>query len=77
MNSNQILLIFCLASFYNLFRSFINNGGMNFPLLKILSELIMLLFFMILFIYKNDLFKIIRIDKFQKKIDDYYKKTNS
>lgn len=76
MNSNQIMLIFSLLIFYNLFNLFVETGGMKYPLLKILSQLILLLFFMLLFIFKNDILKVFLIDKYQKKIDDYYKKLN-
>ena len=74
MNSNQFLLVVFFIMFYFLFNLFVDNSGMKYPLLKILSQLIMLLFLMILFSFKTDFLKLIQIDKFQKKIDDYYKK---
>ena len=77
MNTNQFWLIVFFIMFYYLFNLFVDNGGMKYPLLKILSQLIMLLFLMILFSYKTDFLKLIQIDKFQKKIDDYYKKLNN
>ena len=77
MNSNQFLLIVFLILFNYLFNLFVDNGGMKYPFLKILNQLIMLFFLMILFSFKTDFLKLIQIDKFQKKIDDYYKKLNN
>ena len=56
-----ILAFFCLLSqFYCL-------GGLDFPLLKIIIDLIIILFLMIIFGKKK------KISYFQKKIDEYFK----
>ena len=56
----QIILIFGIIFLYNLSYMFLEQGGMQYPLLKIIFEMILILFIKL-------------IDEKQKKIDDYYK----
>ena len=79
MKSMQIFLLICLMSIFGLMNEFFDLGGMNFKLLKIIVELIMILFIMIMVKYKDELLQIIKYDKNQKQIDHYFqkeKKTN-
>ena len=53
---------------------FVEQGGMQYPLLKIIFEMILILFIMILYRYKKEIAGLLKlIDEKQKKIDDYYK----
>ena len=54
--------------FLYLLNHFSSLGGDKFPLLRIIVDLILVLFFMII------IGKIRRMKKVQKKIDDYFKK---
>ena len=73
MNIMNALVLIGILMFYNLLSDFISLGGMTYPLLKLLMELIILLFLMILLKFKKNVLEIIYYDKFQKKIEDYYK----
>ena len=79
MKLMQIFLLICLMSIFGLMNEFFDLGGMNFKLLKIIVELLMILFIMIMVEYKDELLQIIKYDKNQKQIDQYFqkeKKTN-
>ena len=79
MKLMQIFLLICLMSIFGLMNEFFDLGGMNFKLLKIIVELLMILFIMIMVKYKDELLQMIKYDKNQKQIDQYFqkeKKTN-
>ena len=70
----QIILIFGIIFLYNLIYMFLEQGGMQYPLLKILFEMILIVFLMVLYRYKKEIAGLLKlIDEKQKKIDDYYK----
>ena len=75
-----IILSICLLSFLGLMIEFYDLGGMNYKLLKIIAELLIILFIMIIMKYKDELIQMTKYDKYQKKLDDYFlpkeKKTN-
>ena len=70
------ILIVAILEFYCLMKEFIDNGGMNFKLLKIIMQLIILLFALILLNYRTDFIKYLKEDSFQRKIEHYFKKEN-
>ena len=70
----QIFLLICLMSIFGLMNEFFDLGGMNFKLLKIIVELIMILFIMIMVKYKDELLQIIKYDKNQKQMEHYFQK---
>ena len=74
MNFDEIILIVCILVFYHLSREFIELGGMNFNLLKKIMELIILLFLMILFKYKEEIKRAIKYDKCQRKLEEFLKR---
>ena len=74
MKLMEIFLLICLMSIFGLMNEFFDLGGMNFKLLKIIVELIMILFIMIMVKYKDELLQIIKYDKNQKQIDHYFQK---
>ena len=69
MNINEIFVVICILLFYHLFNEFKDSGGMNFNLLKLIVEMIILLFKMILFKYKEEIKEVIHFDKCQQKLD--------
>ena len=71
MNINEIFIVVCILLFYHLFNEFKNSGGMNFDLLKLIMEMIILLFMMILMKYKVEIKGEIHYDKFQQKLDEF------
>ena len=74
MKLNNIVLIISIVSFYYLLNQFLDLGGLNHQLLKILLELIVVLFIMILLKYQMEIKDITDFDKKQKKIMDFFKK---
>ena len=70
---HSILLILILL-FYSRFNAFTEIGGFDFPLLRILMELILIIFLLILIKYKEELKEITKFEKFQKKIEYYFHK---
>ena len=70
------ILLVAIFEFYCLIKEFIDNGGMNFKLLKIIMQMIMLLFALILLNYRKDLIKYLKEDSLQRKIEYYFKKEN-
>ena len=74
MKFNQIFLLFCVLYFYHLSNEFANLGEMNYQLLKMIIELIFLLFVMILYKYKEEIKKAIYFEKCQRKIDEFLSK---
>ena len=71
MNINEIFVAVCILLFYHLFNEFKNSGGMNFNLLKLIMEMIILLFMMILMKYKEEIKEVIHYDKCHQKLDDF------
>ena len=70
----QIILILGIIFLYNLIYMFIELGGMQYPLLKIIFEMLLILSIMILYRYKKEIIGLFNlIDGKQKKIEDYYK----
>ena len=70
----QIILIFGIIFLYNLIYMLVEQGGMQYPLLKILFEMSLIVFLMVLYRYKKEIAGLLKlIDEKQKKIDDYYK----
>ncbi len=74
MKFNEIFIIISILCFYHLTNEFIEAGGMDYNLLKIIMELIILLFIMILYKYKEEIKRALYFDKCQKKIDDFFSK---
>ena len=74
MNFNEIFIVVCILIFYHLLREFSDLGGMNFSLLKKLIELIILLFIMVLYKYKEEIKTLIYYDKCQRKLEEFLKK---
>ena len=70
MNINEIFIIECILLFYHLFNKFKNSGGMNFNHLKLIIEMIILLFMMILMKYREEIKEMIHYDKCQQKLDE-------
>ena len=68
MNSQSIAFLLLMLFIY-LLGDFLNLKGMEYPLLKILMELIGITLLLILVLHKREL-----IDQNQKKIEDYFKK---
>ena len=75
MKFNEIVLVICILTFYHLANQFVEEGGMAHNLLKILMELIILLFIMILFKYQEEIKKVIYFDRCQKKLMNSLLKT--
>ena len=67
MKPKNILLILCVILFYHLFSKFLELGGWNHSLLKIMMELILIVFFMILLKYKKEIMEISDYEFNQKK----------
>ena len=74
MKLENIFLIISIALFYYLINKFLELGGWNHQLLKILVQLILVLFWMLLMKYKNEIKEITEYDKYQKKIYDFFQK---
>ena len=72
----HIFLFSSFVIFYYLFNEFLDLGGMNFRLLKVLMELILLLFILILIKYKKDLNEMTNFDKYQITLDNFFHKKN-
>ena len=70
------ILLVAIFEFYCLIKEFIDKGGMNFKLLKIIMQMIMLLFALILLNYRKDLIKYLKEDYLQRQIEHYFKKEN-
>ena len=68
MNSQIIVSILIVLFLYNI-GDFYKEKGMDYPLLKILFQLILIIFLIVFFFHKKEL-----IDENQKKIEDYFKK---
>ena len=74
MKYYHIILIILILLFYSRFNEFTYIGGFDFPLLKILMELILIVFLLILIKYKEELKEMTKFEKFQRKIEDYFHK---
>ena len=74
MKFNEIFIITSILCFYHLLNEFIEAGGIDYNLLKIIMELIILLFIMIFYKYKKEIQRAGYFDKCQKKIDDFFSK---
>ena len=74
MKPNNILLIISIVSFYYLLNKFLELDGLKHQLLKILLELILVLFLMILLKYQDEIKEITEFEKNQKKICDFFKR---
>ena len=74
MKFNQIFLVISILAFYHLANHFVELGRMNHELLKLLMELVLLLFIMILFKYQDEIKKVIYFDTCQRKIDEFLTK---
>ena len=68
MNSQNIVFLLLMLFIY-LLAYFLNLKGMEYPLLKILVELIGITLLLIVVLHKREL-----IDQNQKKIEGYFKK---
>lgn len=73
MKMSNIILIISIISFYYLLNQFLDLGGLNHRLLKILLELVLVLFVMILMKYEGEIKEITNWDHKQKKIVDFFK----
>ena len=67
----------CILCFYHLTSQFMSLGGMDFNLLKIIMELIILLFIMIIFKYKEEIKSAIHFDTCQKRSKISFLKTGN
>ena len=76
MKNFHIIISFLIILFYLRFNTFIDLKGMDYPLLRVLLELILITFLLVAFKYKEELKEMTQFDKFQKKIEDYFNKTN-
>lgn len=74
MKYYHIILLILILLFYSRFNEFIDVGGFDFPLLRILMELILIVFLLVLIKYKEELKEITKFEKFQRKIEDYFHK---
>ena len=74
MKLNNILLVVSVVSFYYLLNKFLELDGLKHQLLKILLELILVLFLMILLKYQEEIKEITQYEKNQKKICDFFKR---
>lgn len=74
MKKSNIILIISIISFYYLINQFLDLGGLNHRLLKILLELIVVLFVMIMVKYQDQMKEITDWDSNQKKIVDFFKR---
>ena len=74
MKITNVIFIISLCSFYYLLNQFLELGGLSHRLLKILFELLIVLFIMIILKYQNEIKEISDWDKNQKKILDYFTK---
>ena len=70
------ILIIGIIEFYCLVQEFIDNGGMNFKLLKIIMESVILLFILILINYRKEFIDFFKEDPMQKKIEHYFGKNH-
>ena len=77
MKLNNILLVVSVVSFYYLLNKFLELDGLKHQLLKILLELILVLFLMILLKYQEEIKEITEYEKNQKKICDFFKKNGN
>ena len=68
----QIVIIISALIFLFLILDFQEIGGMNFPLLKILLEMILLLYLLVLYLHKDLLMEKPMHDKEQTYIEDYF-----
>ena len=59
--------VLSMIEFYFLVQEFIDNGGMNFKLLKIIMETNILLFILILLNYRKDIMEFFKEDPLEKK----------
>ena len=76
MNNYHIIISFLIILFYWRCNTFIDLKGMDYPLLRVLLELILITFLLVAFKYKEELKEMTQFDKFQKKIEDYFNKTD-
>ena len=76
MKNFHIIISFLIILFYLRFNTFIDLKGMDYPLLRVLLELILITFLLVAFKYKEELKEMTQFDKFQKKIEDYFNKTD-
>ena len=74
MKINNIILIISIISFYYLINQFLALGGLNHRLLKILLELVLVLFVMILVKYQVEMKEVTDWDSNQKKNFNFIKK---
>ena len=74
MKKSNIILIISIISFYYLINQFLDLGGLKHRLLKILLELIVVLFVMIMVKYQDQMKEITDWDSNQKKIVDFFKR---
>ena len=74
MELSKIAVIICALYFLSLLCEFFELGGTNFKLLKLLMQMCLILFFLVIWKYKDELLS----DKYQRKIEQYfYKKTKN
>jgi len=74
MKYNEIFIAIYVLAFYHLANEFIDFSGMKFKLLKLIMEIIMLLFIMILYKYKKEIKNVIYFDTWRRKFDEYITK---
>ena len=76
MKNNHIIISFLIILFYWICNTFIDLKGMDYPLLRVLLELILITFLLVALKYKEELKEMTQFDKFQTKIEDYFNKTD-
>ena len=73
MEFSKIFSFICILYFVSVLGEFLESGGMKFKLLKLIMEMIISLFLLIAWKYKDDFVS----EKYQKKLEEYfYKKTD-
>ena len=70
MELSKILVTLCALYFFSLLSEFFDLGGMKFKLLKLLIQMSLILFFLVMWKYKDELLP----DKCQRKIEEFFQK---
>lgn len=73
MKFTQIILLCLIFFFLFSLNDFIEKGGMKHKLLSLIIEMIIILFVLIMIKYKKEL-QFLKVDIYQKKIEEYFKK---
>ena len=72
MEYSKIFVVICILYFFSSLGEFLELGGSKFKFLKLLMEMVIALFLLIIWKYKDDLIP----DKYQRKLEEFFHKTN-